>query len=132
MTQFLNAENIAMINLWRENNMTEIKLLSCPFCGSSNVELDEIWQANLSINCNDCSSYGPIKKGYDDGESARAAWNTRSNDLEKQALIDALSHLLEAKQLKETQGKTSEYEQLKEMAWNAAENVIGKIKGKIT
>lgn len=69
-----------LLKLGRKKTMPKNELKNCPFCNSPNVELDEIWQENLSINCQDCRAYGPIKKDFDDGETAIKAWNTRAPD----------------------------------------------------
>ena len=67
------------------NHLTQTKqseavvsdLLPCPFCGSSDVQLDEWSMCNDSVKCNNCWAWGPIFKEFDGGAKAIKAWNTR-------------------------------------------------------
>jgi len=48
-----------------------MKLKNCPFCGSSNLYVDDL----IYVACFDCSTIGPSK---DDKQDAIKAWNTRA------------------------------------------------------
>lgn len=49
-----------------------ITVQNCPFCGSVNVEIDEVTIGEFSVACNECRCVGPI--GNDIME-AIADWN---------------------------------------------------------
>lgn len=55
-----------------------IPLLPCPFCGSTDVELDEWAACNDGVKCNICWAWGPITKEFDGGKNAASAWNQRT------------------------------------------------------
>lgn len=57
--------------------MEEVELKPCPFCGSDNVTLDEVGDAQAmcgpayQVHCPDCNAYGPFGR-YPD---AVDGWN---------------------------------------------------------
>ncbi len=57
----------------------EIKLLPCPFCGSININYDNIYDRtheDVYYYCESCEGYGPTARGMD---KAIEAWNTRKS-----------------------------------------------------
>lgn len=60
--------------------MTDTAILSCPFCASADVTVDEIDSDRWAVCCTDCGCIGPSVT--DDGSAALgekviALWNTR-------------------------------------------------------
>ena len=59
------------------------ELKPCPFCGSTNINLDE---CTVRVRCKECFASSPLisrflKYAKDEREAAKMAWNTRrTND----------------------------------------------------
>jgi len=49
-----------------------ITIHDCPFCGSGNVEIDEVTSYEYALECNECRAIGPI---CGDIMTAISAWN---------------------------------------------------------
>lgn len=78
---------------------TNNDLLSCPFCGGTNIELDH---TDISVVCWDCAAEGPF--GDADMEWAIEAWNRRAEPIQpvREVSYGSLPNdLWEASQLKE-------------------------------
>ena len=75
-----------------EYDRSLIALLPCPFCGGTDVELDEWTMCNDGVKCNACWAWGPIFKEFDGGAKALVAWNTRAHPLPDRSLIEKLQH----------------------------------------
>lgn len=77
--------------------------LSCPFCGSANVEAhtysnSDILGASGYVQCNGCSTTGP-EANIDDEAAAFAAWNRRSADTCGRQ-CEGTAHRIESRQQK--------------------------------
>ena len=59
-------------------------LKTCPFCGSDHLQYSA---TDFCVECVECGTDGPFGK---DKDAAIVAWNTRTPDVEAQALVDAL------------------------------------------
>lgn len=58
--------------------MSEIKLKPCPFCGGEAKinRMPHLWEYSVQCNNVDCIVH-PETEGYEKGEEAIEAWNTR-------------------------------------------------------
>ena len=54
--------------------MSAITVLDCPFCGSNNVEIDEVGVNEYAVACSDCHCIGPV---CDTVMDAISFWNDR-------------------------------------------------------
>lgn len=52
-----------------------ITVRDCPFCGSGNVEIDEVTVGEYAVGCNECQALGPI---CSDVMTTIRAWNERN------------------------------------------------------
>jgi len=53
-------------------------LESCPFCGSNELKVKNVWQTYKFVACNACKAGGPVRK---DEKEAIGAWNKRADQL---------------------------------------------------
>jgi len=42
----------------------------CPFCGSRNMQIKDVWKTFKFVACNDCKAGGPVKKTEEDAMKA--------------------------------------------------------------
>ena len=52
--------------------------VDCPFCGSHELSVKNVWQTYKFVACNSCKAGGPVRKNEQD---AIKAWNTRADQL---------------------------------------------------
>jgi len=90
-------------------------MTECSICGGHGWSEITIWE------CHGCDELFPDKKG--DVYCVK-----RSKEIidKYYAMEKALNALLDAKEIKETQGKTPEYEAKKELGWRLAKEVMGR------
>ena len=50
--------------------------LSCPFCDSSDLDVDELDVKSFAVVCHTCKCIGPLHQGQSQAEAV-AAWNRR-------------------------------------------------------
>jgi hypothetical protein len=59
----------------------------CAFCGSENVEIDEVGVAEFAVSCQECRCIGPIQGTV---MEAISYWNDRRPEAALQAALTAL------------------------------------------
>ena len=62
-------------------SVVQIPLRPCPFCGSTELEIEEVDPEVYAVGCNSCGAMGPAVRNSKDAEraavmSASALWNS--------------------------------------------------------
>lgn len=101
-------------------------LKNCPSCGARANRIRQ--HPRHQVGCSKCPL---MTAGRNDENVVIDAWNACISSFEleilqkqNQLLVKALEALVETKRIKETFGKTGEYEQLRTKVWANAEEVL--------